>query len=261
MDQPAKELAGQAAVVTGSSRGIGRAIALELGRAGAAVLIHGRTGREEAESVAAEVRALGCDVRVVMADLSSHASQDALVEQAFDWRRPTIWINNAGADVLRAPVARAPFEEKLELLWQLDVAATVRLSRMAGSRMKTAGGGVIVNLGWDGADRGMAGDSGQLYAAAKGAVAAFSRSLAQSLAPEVRVNCIAPGWIRTGWGEQASEYWQRRAAGESLLGRWGAPEDVARLTRFLVSPAAAFVNAQVIALNGGTRGWGLETGV
>lgn len=254
MGEPAAELEGQTAVVTGASRGIGRAMALELARAGAAVLVHGRSSRDDAEAVAAQIRALGGDALVVLLDLARPAAHESLVEQAWAWRAPTIWINNAGADVLSAPANQASFEEKLELLWRIDLQATVRLSRMAGERMRLAGGGAIVNLGWDGAARGMAGDSGQLYAAAKGAVTSFTRSLAQSLAPQVRVNCIAPGWIRTGWGEQASDYWQRRAASESLLGRWGTPDDVARVARFLVSPAAAFINAQVIEVNGGRAG-------
>ena len=80
---------------------------------------------------------------------------------------------------------------------------------------------------------------------------AFSRSLAVSLAPEVRVNCLAPGWIRTTWGEQASDAWQKRAVDETPLGRWGAPEDVAAVARFLVSPAAAFVTGQSVRINGG----------
>ena len=79
-------------------------------------------------------------------------------------------------------------------------------------------------------------------------------SLARSLAPKVRVNCLAPGWIKTSWGNQASETWQDRAQRESALGRWGTPEDVARVARFLVSPAAAFVTGQVISINGGFAG-------
>ncbi len=100
----------------------------------------------------------------------------------------------------------------------------------------------------------MAGDSGQLFAAVKGAIMAFSRSLARSLAPEVRVNCLAPGWIKTAWGEGASECWQERAERESLLARWGTPEDVARVARFLVSPAAGFLTGQIIHVNGGFSG-------
>jgi len=82
---------------------------------------------------------------------------------------------------------------------------------------------------------------------------AFTRSLARSLAPEVRVNCLAPGWIRTEWGEHASEYWQQRAVDSCMLGRWGTPEDVARVARFLVSPAADFVTGQIVPINGGLK--------
>jgi 3-oxoacyl-[acyl-carrier protein] reductase len=110
---------------------------------------------------------------------------------------------------------------------------------------------VIVNVGWDQAEHGMAGDSGEMFAAAKGAVMAFTRSLAKSLAPRVRVNCVAPGWIKTTWGETASEYWQARAVAESLLARWGTAEDVARVVRFLAGPDAAFVTGQIVNVNGG----------
>ena len=87
--------------------------------------------------------------------------------------------------------------------------------------------------------------------AAKNAIMGFTRSLAVSLGPEVRVNCIAPGWIRTGWGEQASDQWQERVLQETPLNRWGTPEDIAKLTRFLVSPDASYITGQVINCNGG----------
>ena len=216
------------------------------------MLIHARQNGQAAESVAEEARAIGAEAKVALIDLTDSTGHEALVEQAWDWHGGVhIWVNNAGADVLTGHQAGWSFEEKLEALWRIDVAATVRLSRLAGRRMKTAGRGVILNIGWDGADRGMAGDSGELFGAAKGAIMAFSRSLAQSLAPEVRVNCLAPGWIKTAWGEQASEYWQQRAAGDCLRGRWGTPEDVARAARFLVSPAADFITGQVLHVNGG----------
>lgn len=251
---PSQSLAGQTAVVTGSSRGIGRAIVLELARAGAAVLVHGAPGSQTAEATAAEARALGAEATTVLADLEDCGQQDALFERAWQWRSSVdIWVNNAGADVLTGPAAAWPFEQKLETLWRVDVVAALRLARLAGARMKQAGRGAILNIGWDGALRGMAGDSAQLFAAAKGAVAAFTLSLAQSLAPEVRVNCLAPGWIKTGWGRQASAYWRQHAEQESLLGRWGTPEDVAWVARFLLSPGAEFLNGQIIQVNGGFR--------
>lgn len=257
--ESSRNLAGQTAVVTGASSGIGRAIARELAAAGAAVLVHARQNCDGAEETAAQVRTFGGPAEVLLADLTQTAQQDTLVDRAWQWRAPIdIWVNNAGVDLLTSPSARWSFEEKLEALWRVDVAATIRLSRLVGRRMQAAGHGVIVNIGWDGAERGMAGDSGELFAASKGAVTAFSRSLAQSLAPQVRVNCVAPGWIKTAWGQQASASWQERGERESLLNRWGTPEDVARAVRFLVSPAASFLNGQVLEVNGGFRWSGRE---
>jgi 3-oxoacyl-[acyl-carrier protein] reductase len=100
----------------------------------------------------------------------------------------------------------------------------------------------------------MAGDSGELFAAIKGAVMAFTRSLAKSLAPQVRVNCLAPGWVQTKWGGEASDYWRQRAECESLVGRWGEPGDIAAAAAFLASPEAGFINGQIININGGFAG-------
>jgi 3-oxoacyl-[acyl-carrier protein] reductase len=247
----AEILKGQTAVVTGSSSGIGRAIALELANAGANVLVHARRNGHDAEEVAIHARSLGRDTRVVLADLSDPGEQDRLADVAWDWRAIDIWINNAGTDVLTGEAAEWSFEDKLAALWKVDVVASLRLSRAAGRRMRERGRGVILNMGWDQAATGMAGDSGEFFAAVKGAVMAATRSLAKSLAPQVRVNCIAPGWIRTEWGQQASAEWQDRVKRESLLARWGQPEDVARIACFLVSPAASFINGQIIPINGG----------
>ena len=251
---PTAELAGWTAVVTGSSSGIGRAIALELAAAGAHCFIHARQNESAALAVADEVRNQGVEAEVALVDLSEDEGPDNLVRRAWKWRGEVdIWINNAGADTLTGDAGQWPFEKKLEQLWRVDVLAAVRLSRLAGARMKQRGKGAILNLGWDQASTGMAGDSGELFATVKGAVMAFSKSLAQSLAPEVRVNCLAPGWIKTSWGERASEVWQERAREESLVGRWGTPEDIARAARFLVSPAAAFITGQVVDVNGGWK--------
>jgi 3-oxoacyl-[acyl-carrier protein] reductase len=248
------ELAGRTAVVTGSSSGIGRAIALELAAAGAAVLVHARSRLDAAEETAAAVREFGSESTVQLFDLADQPAHEALVAAAWGWRGDVdIWINNAGADVLTGESAAWSFERKLDYLWHVDVNATLRLSRLSGVRMKARGTGTIINMGWDQAGHGMAGDSGELFAAAKGSVMAFGKSLARSLAPQVRVNCVAPGWIKTKWGAAASQVWQDRAAGESLLARWGTPEDVAAVVRFLASPSAAFVTGQTLPVNGGLK--------
>lgn len=265
------ELAGQVAVVTGSSSGIGRAIAIELARAGASVVVHAGRNERAAAAVADEVHKLGRQGHVCVADLSDGEAHQALVDEAWKWAAEistedepggtvNIWVNNAGVDVLTGEAAGWSFEDKLARLWEVDVVATMRLSRFVGTRMRAAAASnqghvnrCILNMGWDQAYTGMAGDSGEMFAAVKGAVMAFTKSLAHSLAPEIRVNCLAPGWIKTAWGDHASEYWDRRATSESLLARWGSPQDVARVARFLASPAASFMTGQTIPINGGFR--------
>ena len=243
-------LEGRWAVVTGSTRGIGKAIALELASAGANVVVHGRD-RQAAEEVAAEIRQLKRESRVLVTDLAAAVGRTTLVEESWREQPIDIWVNNAGVDVLTGESADWAFDEKLRRLWEVDVLGTVELSRTVGARMKQRGQGTIINIGWDQAETGMEGDSGEMFAVIKGGIMNFTRSLAKSLAPALRVNCIAPGWIRTAWGDGASDYWQERAQGESLLGRWGEAEDIARVARFLASDAASFVNGQTIAVNGG----------
>jgi 3-oxoacyl-[acyl-carrier protein] reductase len=247
------EVSGLRAVVTGASSGIGRSIALELARGGADVLIHCRASLDSARQVAAECRQWGGTSDVITADFGEDESAlEAFVDEA--WRRSggiEIWVNNAGADLLTGPAARLDYAAKLRRLLEIDVRSTLLLSRAIGERMRAAGRGAILNIGWDQADRGMEGDSGELFATSKGAIMAFTRSLALSLAPAVRVNCIAPGWIRTAWGEQAGAVWQERVIRETPLRRWGQPEDVARVARFLASHDAAYLTGQVINVNGG----------
>jgi 3-oxoacyl-[acyl-carrier protein] reductase len=243
---------GLRAAVLGSTSGIGRAVALALAEAGADVIIHGRTSRDAAERVAVEVRELGRRSHVLMGDLADRGAGDRLAEEAWNlWDGLDAWLQIAGADTLTGSAAQLPFDEKLDMLWAVDVVATVRLCRAIGGRMKARGGGAIVTVGWDQAETGMEGDSGELFATTKGAVMAFTRSLALSLAPTVRVNALAPGWIQTAWGASASADWQARAVRETPLARWGTPDDVARAARFLVSPDAAFLTGQTIRVNGG----------
>jgi 3-oxoacyl-[acyl-carrier protein] reductase len=262
-DLSERELASKVAVVTGSSQGIGRAIALELARAGASVITHAGVHAEKAAEVANEIKELGVDAASLVADIAQPDACTKLVEDSFRWRGVVdIWINNAGADILTGAAREMDWEAKLQRVWEVDVAGTMRLSREAGKRMIAASfkqpsakqaDYAILNMGWDQARFGMGGDSGEMFAASKGAIMAFTRSLAISLAPHVRVNCLAPGWIRTAWGQAAPEPWRQRAIGESLLERWGEPDDVAKVARFLASPAASFVNGQIVPINGGFR--------
>ena len=247
-----RELAGLRALVTGSTSGIGKAIALELARAGADVIVHGRRSSEASEDVCRSVEARGSRSHFIAADLASPLECDRLEDQAWSHGKGLdIFVQNAGADLLTGDAADWPFERKWDSLVAVDINATIRLCRGLGGRMKATGTGVMLTMGWDQAETGFAGESGLLFGTAKAAVMAFTRSLAKTLAPEVRVNCLAPGWIKTAWGESASETWQQRVAAQTPLGRWGSPEDVAATARWLAAPAAAFITGQIVRINGG----------
>ncbi len=258
----ADTLAGKIALITGSSTGIGAATALELARRGVRVILHGRTESENLISIADQVSIAGVAVKTVCCDFSSLDSLDSFAETV--WQQfggLDILVNNAGVDVLTGALADASFFEKFDNLWRVDVAATLILSRLLGRRMLEsatadslpAGKKSIVNIGWDQAHQGMSGDSGEMFATIKGAVMSMTRSLAQSLAPQVRVNCVAPGWIKTKWGNTASDSWNDRAVNESLMHRWGQPQDVARAIVWLAAPGASFVSGQILPVNGGYR--------
>jgi 3-oxoacyl-[acyl-carrier protein] reductase len=252
--RPQFDLKGLRAAVLGATSGVGRASALSLAWAGADVIVHGRRppGNAAVQDLLRDLQARGTRAHYLRADLSDRDAGDRLVEEAWDvWGGLDAWLHIAGADTLTGAGAKLSFDDKLELLWSVDVAATIRLCRAVGARMKSQGHGSILTMGWDQAETGMEGESGELFGATKGAIMAFTRSLALSLAPEVRVNALAPGWIKTAWGESAPSTWQERVLRETPLARWGTPEDVARIACFLVSPAAEFVTGQIVRINGG----------
>lgn len=234
------ELADLRALVTGSTSGIGCEIAITFEEHGAEVVRHGRRAK------------LAPTEPFISADLRNAADVDRLAAEAWDALGGLdVVVLNAGADTLTGAAAKWSYDEKLEALLDIDLKSTIRLSRAFGARMKEQGRGSIITIGWDQAETGMEGDSPQLFAAVKGAVMCFTRSLALSLAPEVRVNCIAPGWIRTAWGETASAVWQERVRDETPLSVWGLPEDVAAAAVWLASPSARFITGQTVRVNGG----------
>ncbi|MEQ9407187.1 MAG: SDR family oxidoreductase [Fuerstiella sp.] len=248
---PFASLSGKRVVVTGSSSGIGRAIALECAKAGADVVISYRKSVELAEMAATEVNYLGSVVDLASVDIADADSRRAFVEECFDTGPVDAIVNNAGADLLTGPLKDADFATKLKVLLDADVTGTIELSRAFGEHFRDQGRGSILTIGWDQADRGMEGGSGELFTTAKNAIMGFTRSLSLSLAPEVRVNCIAPGWIRTAWGDGAGDYWQKRVLRETPLRRWGQPQDIANMARFLLSDEAAYITGQVFNVNGG----------
>jgi 3-oxoacyl-[acyl-carrier protein] reductase len=249
----AGRLAGLHAVVTGASSGIGRAIAETFAVEGAAVLLTHRASPERAREVADAIQARGGRALVAQADLGTRDACERLVEEAREQLgRLDVWVNNAGVDVLTGEAAAWEWERKLDALLAVDLKGTIACSYAAGEVMRgQEGGGTIVNMSWDHVTTGMAGDDPQLFAAVKGGVLAFSKSIARRLAPEVRVNVLCPGWIETRFAEEADRDFHRSVAEGTPLGRWGRPQDVAAAALYLASPDAAFLTGQAINVNGG----------
>lgn len=245
-------LAGKVAVVTGASSGIGQAIALACANAGADLVVsyqHNRQGIDETVRRVGEAGRVAVPVQV---DISREADVERLsrtVQEHFG--RVDVWINNAGADILTGRGAKLSRAEKLQLLLAVDVRGTVVASWAAVGLMRAGAGGVILNMSWDHVTQGMKGENPILYSVAKGAIASFSRSLAREVAPAIRVNILAPGFIETAFGEEADPTWREEVVARTPMARWGVPEDVAQAAVFLASDAAGFLTGQTLAVNGG----------
>jgi 3-oxoacyl-[acyl-carrier protein] reductase len=253
IDDVAAPLAGRGMLVTGGSSGIGRAIALAAARAGADVAITYRVNEAGAREVEHDIRALGRRAVMLQLDLADDQSLAALGPAAKDaLGRLDVWVNNAGADILTGAGAALTPAQKIDQVLRVDVRGTMLASWQAVDILSTQdGGGVIINMSWDHVIAGMAGLNPQIYGAAKGGILTFSKCLARSVAPRVRVNILAPGWIETSFGAGANETLRRAVAESTPLRRWGVPDDVAGAAVFLASPAAAFLTGQMIMVGGG----------
>jgi 3-oxoacyl-[acyl-carrier protein] reductase len=140
-------------------------------------------------------------------------------------------------------------EEILKQVLAVDVMGTWRCCNAVKEHMRD--GGCILNLGWDHALDGAAGFVNSMYAMSKGAVISLTRCLAKELAPRVRVNCIAPGWVENEWAQSRSASFRRRVEQRIPLRRWGTPDDIVEAALFLASPAASFITGQVLVVDGG----------
>lgn len=244
-------LTGRAALITGASGGIGRAAAVALARAGAKVGIHYFASQNEAEATLEAVRSVGGDGILLHADLRQSAQAEAAVDEFLAYAgQLDILFNNAGT-----PVERTRIEDCSTELWldvfAVNVHSAFYITRGAIPALRASGHGSIVNNLTLSVQTGGANGAGP-YAAAKGAMQVFTRTLARELAPEVRTNAIMPGVIETRHHEQftTAERMQEYRS-ETPLKRNGNPEEVAEVVLFLASDAARFINGALIDINGG----------
>ena len=242
-------LSGRTAFVTGSSRGIGRAIAVELGRWGADVVVHAQKNLDLAESAAAEIRALGRRSLAVLADVRVKADMEAAADRVKAELGPVdILVNNAGTR------QDGPFilmsEEKWDEVMNVNLRGTVYTTKAFVRGMMARKWGRIVNIVSPTGIIGMAGQTN--YGASKGAVIALTRSLAREMAPfGVLVNAVNPGFIHTELTADVSEETKRELLAPTILKRQGEPEEVASVVAFLCSNWSSYMSGQIVNVDGG----------
>ncbi len=249
-------LDGEVAVVTGGGKGIGRGIALALAEAGADVAVAARS-RADVESVANEIRALGRRSAAYVVDVTNSSEVQQLAETAAaEFGKLTIWVNNAGGlpDATPRYLTRTP-EDRWDAQMAVNLKAVWVGAVAAASQMKD-NGGVIINT----SSRASAGGhvKNGPYAAAKAAVNSLTSTLALELAPNIRVNAVAPGPVRTQnfdesirlADEDAAEEFRKRIA--LPLSRYGTPEDIGAATVFLASRASGWITGQCLYVTGGS---------
>jgi 3-oxoacyl-[acyl-carrier protein] reductase len=244
-----KPLENKVAVVTGASRGIGRAIALELARRGAHVVVNYNRSPQAAAEVVAAVEAQGGQATAVQADVSDLSQARALIQAAVDtYGRLDVLVNNAG--VTRDQLILMMKEEDWDTVIQVNLKSLFNTCKAAARKMIRQRYGRIVNIS---SVAGLAGQGGQTnYAAAKAGVIGFTKSLAKELGPRhVTVNAIAPGLIPTDLTADLPEELRQRALDLTPLGRMGRAEEVAYAVAFLASDEAAFITGAVLPVDGG----------
>jgi 3-oxoacyl-[acyl-carrier protein] reductase len=240
------DLAGRVAIVTGSGRNIGRAIALELAAAGAAVLLNARASAAEADGVAEEIRNAGGRAAAVLADVADPAAAAALIAAAVDaFGRLDILVNNAAVR-RETDFAALDYRQWREIVGTILDGAYL-CTHAALPHLVASGHGAIVNIGGLAAHTGAARRAHVI--AAKAGLAGLTRALAHDLAPhDITVNCVAPGLIDTVRPGAAPAH---HAVHAPLSGRQGRPQEIAALVRFLCGPDARYITGQTIHANGG----------
>ena len=237
------------ALVTGSSRGIGRAIAIELGKSGIDIVVNNDSNPQEGIEVVNEINKRGQRGIYIQADVSDSNQVEKMIERIVnEFGRIDILVNNAG--ITRDKMLESMDIDQWNRVIAVNLTGTFNCTKSVIKYMKKQGGGKIINISSISAEIGNIGQSN--YSASKGGVISFTKTVAKEYAKDgIIVNAIAPGFIKTKILETIPEKVMQKILSKIPLGRLGKPEEVAKLVRFLVSDDANYISGQVININGG----------
>ena len=242
-------LAGKVALVTGASRGIGKAIACKLAREGAKVIINYNGSKEKAEAVKSEIEAAGGQAEVYQCDVSDYTACETFIQTVIkEEGSPDILVNNAG--ITKDGLLMKMSEEDFDKVLDTNLKGAFNTIRFASRQMLRQKGGRIINMS---SVVGVSGNAGQAnYAASKAGVIGLTKAAARELASRgITVNAIAPGFIETDMTDVLSDKVKEASEAQIPLGHFGKPEDVAAAAAFLASEEARYITGQVLHVDGG----------